>query len=86
MVFCSFTCIYVRIDAYEEHYVGFFTQYFCILPPHYTVTNIVSHCFTFQFQRLLEEAAVEKERLVMELQYVIFLVLDALDINDGVHE
>ena len=79
----------VRIDAYyEEHYVCFFTQYFCILPPHYTVTNIVSHCFTFQFQfqRLLEEAAVEKERLVMELQYVIFLVLDALDINDGVHE
>ena len=57
-----------------------------ILPPHYTVNNIVSHCFTFQFQRLLEEAAVEKERLVMELQYVIFLVLDAIDINDGVHE
>ena len=51
--------------------------------PHYTVTNIVSHCFTFQFQRLLEEAAVEKERLVMELQYVIFLVFDAIDINDG---
>ena len=75
----------VRIDAYEEHYVCFFTQYFCILPPHYTVNNIVSHCFTFQLQRLLEEAAVEKERLVMELQYVIFLVLDALDINDGVH-
>ena len=76
----------VRIDAYEEHYVRLFTQYFCILPPHYTVNNIVSHCFTFQFQRLLEEAAVEKERLVMELQYVIFLVLDALDINDGAHE
>ena len=76
----------VRIDAYEEHYVCFFTQYFCILSPHYTVTNIVSHCFTFQFQRLLEEAAVEKERLVMELQYVVFLILDALDINDGVHE
>ena len=73
----------VRIDAYEEHYVCLFTQYFCILTPHYTVTNIVSHCFTFQFQRLLEEAAVEKERLVMELQYVIFLVLDAIDINDG---
>ena len=39
----------------------------------------------FQFQRLLEEAAVEKERLVTELQYVI-LVLDAIDISDGVHE
>ena len=76
----------MRIDAYEGHYVCLFTQYFCILPPHYTVTNIVSHCFTFQFQRLLEEAAVEKERLVMELQYVIFLVLDAIDISDGVHE
>ena len=79
----------VRIDAYEEYYVCFFTQYFCILPLHYTVTNIVSHCFTFQFQRLLEEAAVEKERLVMELQYVVFLILDALDISDisdGVHE
>ena len=62
----------MRIDA---HCVCLFTQYFCILPPHYTELLIS-----------LEEAAVEKERLVTELRYVIFLVLDALDISDGVHE
>ena len=40
--------------------------------------------FSFQFQRLLEEAAVEKERLVTELQYVCYIL--SLDISDGVHE
>ena len=66
----------VRIDAVEEHCVCFFTQY---------SIYVLYRCllFSFQFQRLLEEAAVEKVRLVMELQYVIFLVLD---ISDGVHE
>ena len=40
------------------------------------IDAVEEHClhtmlFTFQFQRFLEEAAVEKERLVTELQYVI---------------
>ena len=39
------------------------------------IVSVSSHntntVITFQFQRLLEEAAVEKERLVTELQYVI---------------
>ena len=33
-------------------------------------TLLLVYCYSFQFQRLLEEAAVEKERLVTELQYV----------------
>ena len=56
-----------------------------LVSSHNTSIYVLYRCllFSFQFQRLLEEAAVEKERLVMELQYVIF---DALDIDDGVHE
>ena len=59
-----------------------------LVSSHNTSIYVLYRCllFYFQFQRLLEEAAVEKERLVTELQYVIFLVLDALDIDDGVHE
>ena len=56
-----------------------FTQYLYF----HCTTLLLVYCYSFQFQRLLEEATVEKERLVTELQYVIFLVLDALDINDG---
>ena len=59
-----------NIVSVSSHSTSIYVLYRCLL-------------FSFQFQRLLEEAAVEKERLVMELQYVVFLVLD---ISDGVHE
>ena len=68
----------VRIDAYEEHCVCLFTQYFCILPPHYTVTNIVT---LFSFSVCWKKLQLKKSDLSQSFS---MLVLDAIDISDGV--